>query len=117
MAEPQRLYGMKALVTSGAGGIGEAVARTLAKHGASVIAIDGVNSGVDRLYTAVRGVDGHAADANDVAGIPSLVDALAEKLGTIDIVVNEFSPGPISPGCSSHATSSSWSRAVRRCPI
>ena len=52
MAEPQRLYGMKALVTSGAGGIGEAVARTLAKHGAAVIAVDGVNSGVDRLFGA-----------------------------------------------------------------
>jgi NAD(P)-dependent dehydrogenase (short-subunit alcohol dehydrogenase family) len=97
MAEPQRLYGMKALVTSGAGGIGEAVARTLAKHGATVIAIDGVNSGVDRLYTAVRGVDGHVADANDVAAIPTLVGTLAEKLGTIDIVVNEFSPASKTP--------------------
>jgi NAD(P)-dependent dehydrogenase (short-subunit alcohol dehydrogenase family) len=97
MAEPQRLYGMKALVTSGAGGIGEAVARTLAKHGATVIAIDGVNSGVDRLFNGVRGVDGHAADANDIAGIPALVDTLAEKLGTIDIVVNEFSPASKTP--------------------
>ena len=97
MAEPQRLYGMKALVTSGAGGIGEAVARTLVKHGATVIAIDGVNSGVDRLYAAVRGVDGVAADANDVGGIPALVDSVAEKLGTIDIVVNEFSPASRTP--------------------
>ena len=46
MAEPLRLYGLKALVTSGASGIGEAVARTLVKHGADVLAVDGVNSGV-----------------------------------------------------------------------
>jgi NAD(P)-dependent dehydrogenase (short-subunit alcohol dehydrogenase family) len=92
MAEPQRLYGMKALVTSAAGGIGEAVARTLVKHGATVIAIDGVNSGVDRLFSAVRGVEGYPADMNDIGGIPALVDTVAEKLGTIDIVVNEFSP-------------------------
>ena len=97
MAEPKRLYGMKALVTSAAGGIGEAVARTLAKHGAAVIAVDGVNSGVDRLFGAVRGVDGHAADARNVGGIPALVDTVAEKLGTIDIVVNDFSPGLRSP--------------------
>jgi NAD(P)-dependent dehydrogenase (short-subunit alcohol dehydrogenase family) len=97
MAEAQRLYGMKALVTSGAGGIGEAVARTLTKHGASVVAIDGANSGVDRLFTAVRGVEGLAADANEIGGIPALIDTVAEKLGTIDIVVNEFSPGSRSP--------------------
>ena len=39
MAEALRLYGMKALVTGAAGGIGEAVARTLIKHGAEVLAV------------------------------------------------------------------------------
>ena len=49
MAEPLRLYGMKALVTSAASGIGEAVVRTLAKHGASVLAVDTPGSGVLRF--------------------------------------------------------------------
>lgn len=97
MAEPQRLYGMKALVTSAAGGIGEAVARTLSKHGASVLAVDSANSGIDRRYDGVRGVKGHAADLNDKAGIPALVETAADKLGTIDIVVNEFSPRARTP--------------------
>ena len=39
MAEPLRLYGLKALVTSAGDGVGEAVARTLVKHGAEVLAV------------------------------------------------------------------------------
>ena len=90
MAEAKRLYGMKALVTSAAGGIGEAVARTLAKHGATVLAVDGVNTGIEQKYSAVRGVKGYAADLGDAGKVAALVDAAAEKLGTIDIVVNDF---------------------------
>jgi NAD(P)-dependent dehydrogenase (short-subunit alcohol dehydrogenase family) len=97
MAEPQRLYGMKALVTSAAGGIGEAVARTLAKHGATVLAVDGGNSGIERQYAAVRGIEGHAAETSDAGGIGTLIQSAAEKLGTIDIIVNEFSPGTRAP--------------------
>ena len=40
MGDPLRLYGLKALVTSGSNGIGEAVSRTLIKHGARVLAVD-----------------------------------------------------------------------------
>jgi NAD(P)-dependent dehydrogenase (short-subunit alcohol dehydrogenase family) len=97
MAEPKRLYGMKALVTSAAGGIGEAVARTLAKHGATVLAVDGANSGIDRQYASVRGVHGHAADTSDAMKVAALVESAADKLGTIDIVVNDFPPGLRSP--------------------
>jgi NAD(P)-dependent dehydrogenase (short-subunit alcohol dehydrogenase family) len=97
MAETQRLYGMKALVTSAAGGIGEAVARTLAKHGAEVLAVDRANSGIDRLYNGVRGVDGHAADINVPGDILAVVETVADKLGTIDILVNEFSPNTRTP--------------------
>lgn len=97
MAEAQRLYGMKALVTSAAGGIGEAVARTLAKHGATVLAVDGANSGIERQFAGVRGIDGYSAETSDAAGIAALVEAAAGKLGTIDIVVNEFLPGTRAP--------------------
>ena len=40
MAGAPRLYGLKALVLNAAGGISEAIARTLAKHGAAVLAVD-----------------------------------------------------------------------------
>ena len=50
MADPSRLYGLKALVINAAGGIGEASARTLMKHGASVLAVDTINSGMRAAF-------------------------------------------------------------------
>ena len=90
MAEPLRLYGMKALVTSAAGGIGEAVARTLIKHGAEVLAVDGPSSGIEQHFASVRGVHGLATEFGDPDRIPALVEKAAEKLGALDILVNDF---------------------------
>jgi len=39
MADELRLFGLKAIVTGASGGIGEAIARTLVKQGADVLAI------------------------------------------------------------------------------
>lgn len=97
MAEPQRLYGMNALVTSAASGIGEAVARTLVKHGASVLAVDGLNSGVEQHFSSVRGIQGFGAELRDAGRIPGLIEAAVEKLGTIDILINEFPLQPETP--------------------
>jgi NAD(P)-dependent dehydrogenase (short-subunit alcohol dehydrogenase family) len=43
MGDPLRLYGLNALVLNAAGGISEAIARTLTKHGAAVFAVDTKN--------------------------------------------------------------------------
>ncbi|MDJ0812500.1 MAG: SDR family oxidoreductase [Woeseiaceae bacterium] len=90
MADPLRLYGLRALVTSGGSGIGEAVARTLVKHGARVLAADTVNSGVDHHFRSVKGIDGLTANLVDPAKVPELVDEAADKLGGIDILIAEF---------------------------
>jgi 3-oxoacyl-[acyl-carrier protein] reductase len=90
MAEPLRLYGMKALVTSAAGGIGEAVARTLVKHGAEVLAVDGPSTGIEQHFASVRGIHGLATEFGDPDRIPALVEKAAEKLGALDILVNDF---------------------------
>ena len=97
MAEPLRLYGMKALVTSAAGGIGEAVARTLIKHGAEVLAVDDPKSGVEQHFASVRGVHGLATEFGDPDRIPALVEEAAGKFGTLDILVNDFPVAPDAP--------------------
>ena len=97
MAEPLRLYGLKALVTSAGSGIGEAVARTLVKHGAEVLAVDGLNSGVEQLFRSVRGITGLATELRDAGRIPALVEDAVERLGAIDILVNEFPLHPETP--------------------
>lgn len=97
MAGPLRLYGMKALVTSAAGGIGEAVARTLIKHGAEVLAVDDPKSGVEQHFATVRGIHGLATEFDDPDRIPALVEEAAGKFGTLDILVNEFPLAPKAP--------------------
>ena len=97
MAEPLRLYGLKALVTSAGDGIGEAVARTLVKHGADVLAVDGLNSGVEQLFRNVRGITGLAAELRDPGRVPALIEEAAETLGTLDILINDFPLAPEAP--------------------
>ncbi len=97
MAEPLRLYGLKALVLSGGSGIGEAVARTLVKHGAVVLAVDGLNSGVEQHFKSVKGIDGLAVTLTDARQMPSLIETAVEKLGGLDILINEFPLQPSEP--------------------
>lgn len=90
MGDPLRLYGLKALVTNAGTGIGEAVARTLARHGATVLAVDVPNSGIEQHFKRVKGIAGYAAGLTDSANLPALVEEGAKRLGGIDILVNDF---------------------------
>ena len=87
MAEPARLYGLKAVVTRAGSGIGEAVARTLAKHGATVLAIDGPGSPVEQVFASVKGVETLVADLGDAAKQVAIAGDAIEALGGIDILV------------------------------
>ncbi len=97
MADPLRLYGLRALVTNAANGIGEAVSRTLVKHGASVLAVDTVNSGVEQHFAAVKGIDGFSANLTDATRMPELIEHAVDHLGSIDILVNDFPLQPETP--------------------
>lgn len=97
MGDPLRLYGLNALVFKAGGGIGEAIARTLTKHGAKIIAVDSKNSGVDRHYTRVNGISGLTAAMTDAEAMPAVVEQAAKMLGGIDIVVNDFPLQPDAP--------------------
>lgn len=97
MGDPLRLYGLNALVLHAGSGIGEAIARTLIKHGATVIAVDSNNSGVEQHYASVRGITGMSASLTDPDRIPEIVEEAAKKLGGIDILVNDFPLQPDSP--------------------
>lgn len=90
MGDPLRLYGLKALVLRAGSGIGEASARTLVKHGATVVAADTGNSDVDRHFSNVRGIKGMTANLVDADQMPTLVQEAVDQLGGIDILVNEF---------------------------
>lgn len=90
MADPKRLYGLNALVLNAADGVGEAIARTLVKHGATVIAADTGNSGVVQHFASVRGITGHVANLTDPEQLAILVEETVKKLGGLDILVTDF---------------------------
>lgn len=110
MGDPPRLYGLKALVLNGGGGIGEAVARTLTKHGAKVLAVDKPGNGAERHFAAVKGIDGYSAGLTDAGKIPAIVEHAAEHLGGIDILVNEF---PLQPDAPISAVDAEFDRLLK----
>jgi gluconate 5-dehydrogenase len=91
-AGPFDLTGRRALVTGGSAGIGLAIARGLARAGATV-AIAGRS--VERLDRALAGLreiraDAHAftIDVSDAGALPGRWKEISAALGGIDILVN-----------------------------
>lgn len=83
------LTGMTALVTGASGGIGSAIARGLAAHGAR-LALSGSNDAKLAEFAASLGGD-HvtlACDLFDAAAVDALVPRAVEALGGLDILVN-----------------------------
>jgi gluconate 5-dehydrogenase len=86
------LHGKAACVTGGYGGLGEAIAWGLALRGARV-AVAGRDAGKARTLAEALAAAGHEAfaaamDVRDVNDIRGGVDAVAERFGGIDILVN-----------------------------
>ena len=101
MAEPLRLYGLKAVVTGAGSGIGEATARTLIKHGAEVLAIDSPNSAITTQFESVRGIIGMAIDMLAADAAAKVADAADTELGNLDILICNVMPpveAPINDG-------------------
>lgn len=90
MSSALRLFGLKAVVTDAGSGIGEAIARTLVKHGAKVLAVDAPSSAIETQFKSVRGITGFALDMSGADAAATLMSAVKSELGALDIVVNNF---------------------------
>ncbi len=95
------LNGKTALVLGGGGGIGRAVATTLAKEGAKVAVADLNQEALDQTVQEIR-ADGGAAlgvlwDLGDLARIDGNVAAIETQLGPIDILFNNTGGPPPTP--------------------
>jgi len=97
MADALRLFGLRAIVTGADSGIGEAIARTLAKHGAEVLAVDTRQSGIETRFNSVRGIRGATLDVLGADGIVKLTELAATELGVVDIIVCNISPHADAP--------------------
>lgn len=85
------LDGRFAIVTGGASprGLGKAIARLFAEHGATVAILD-LDKDEAEVAAADLGADhvGMACDVTDKAAVRAVVQALMEKWGRVDILVN-----------------------------
>jgi 3-oxoacyl-[acyl-carrier protein] reductase len=86
--------GKRVLVTGAASGMGRATAELFADEGAHVavvdVSADGVDAVVGRL-TDAHGEDaayGFVCDVGDLDALVSLVDGVVERLGGLDILIN-----------------------------
>jgi len=79
--------GVRALVTGGASGIGEAAAALLIRRGARVAVLDRDVAGVEPPAISVQ------ADVTDDAAVRAAVASAAEQLGGIDVLVNNAGIG------------------------
>jgi 3-oxoacyl-[acyl-carrier protein] reductase len=90
------LEGERAIVTGGASGIGEAIARRFVGEGAQVaildVDLDRANEVADRLHTIALGVDVASTD-----GMAEVVGRAAAELGGLTALVNNAGIGSISP--------------------
>jgi NAD(P)-dependent dehydrogenase (short-subunit alcohol dehydrogenase family) len=95
------------VVTGGASGIGEAVARAYAEAGARGVVVADLKSSRERLAKVAGDIDGFAvtADVGEEADIQALVAAAEDKYGPIDIF---FSNAGLSRKGQETASDADW---------
>ena len=96
--------GLVAVVTGGASGIGLATAQTLAERGATVAVLD---RSIDGLPEPLVGFTG---DVSDRASVEAAEAAIGERLGGIDVVVNNA--GISAVGTVEENDDAEWARVL-----
>ena len=87
-----RVEGRVAMVTGGAGGIGSATVRALAREGASVAVLDIDAAGAERVAGEIRRSGGAAlavaVDLSDEPAVVGAVRSVVDRFGRLDILHN-----------------------------
>ena len=107
------IAGRVAVVTGAAGGMGAAVTRALAAHGAIVAALDVDGSGVEKVAAELpEGVGhGYRVDVRDAAAVDAAVTRIEDELGPVRILVTVA--GILRTGPFTGSTTADWTRSSR----
>jgi 3-oxoacyl-[acyl-carrier protein] reductase len=101
-----------ALVLGAAGGLGSAIARTLAKKGANVALADVDSEGLSKVSESVASRRVRSLplvwDVSDLGSIAGHMDSIESTLGPVDILVNITGGPPPTP--ASRQDPSVWTR-------
>jgi NAD(P)-dependent dehydrogenase (short-subunit alcohol dehydrogenase family) len=85
-----RLSGKRAIVTGAGSGIGRASAKLFAAEGASVLAVDRIEAGVEDAVATITSAGGRAvgmkADAGSEADVAAYVARAVDEFGGLDVV-------------------------------
>src|SRR3954468_16594656 len=94
--ELRSLTGRVVAITGGGRGIGRATALALAREGARVAVGDLDQQAAERVAAEVGGV-GLALDVTDHAGFTAFLDEVEQRLGPVDVLVNNAGIMPVAP--------------------
>lgn len=96
-SDPNRLDGRVAFVTGGAGHLGAAMTRTLARRGAMVVVADLDGDRAREHADAIDGADvmGIGIDVASESSIAAAFAAATDFFGGIDVLVNNAAPSPL----------------------
>lgn len=90
-----------AMVTGGAQGIGEAIARRLSQDGFAVAVADLNFEGAQKLADELNADGGEAVavklDVSDSSAVDAAVDEVAERFGDFNVIVNNAGLAPTTP--------------------
>ncbi|WP_428375260.1 SDR family oxidoreductase [Lichenicoccus sp.] len=104
------LAGKTALVLGGGGGLGSAIARTLAREGAQVAVAGRSLAPLEAVVSAIRADNGKALalewDLGDLARVDDRIGRVEAALGPVDVLVNNTGGPPPSPAAGQPA--STW---------
>ncbi|MDR7059280.1 MULTISPECIES: SDR family oxidoreductase [unclassified Sphingopyxis] len=92
------LAGKVALVTGAGQGVGRGIARALARRGARIALVGRTPAKLEAVAAEI-GSDAaaFATDVKDAESIRAVVDAVAQRFGAIDILVNNAQEVPLGP--------------------
>lgn len=82
------IRGAIALVTGGSSGIGLAIARALAREGATVLICARDPDRLDHAVRSIAGGEAMACDVTDPAAVAAMLDSVRSRHGRLDILVS-----------------------------
>ena len=107
------LEGRTVVITGAGGGFGRLLAARAAARGASIGACDLDGDALDALAAELAGpVETGVVDVTDLAAMRGFVDAVVDRFGAVDVMVNNAGTMPLGFYADHEAAADAWHRCI-----